>query len=124
MSKVRYETSPSYELFNARLIARLRKVREDADLTQEDFAKECDISVSTIRKLENGLQKISAYVVQLYCDICHVRATDVLPPPKHVQNALAPNTQTIDAITADLQQLDDQSLELIRVITQHLTKGR
>ena len=121
MSKIRYEMTPSYNDFADNLTANLRRVRKEANLTQEQLADVCDVSVSTIRKLENGFQKISAYVVKLYCDACNVRATEIIPPTITIQKHLAENSKMIDAIVTDLQALDNESLELIHVITQHLS---
>ena len=119
MPKDRYESSLSYELFSSTLIARMRRVRQNAGLSQKELAKRCGLSISTIRKLETGLQKVSAFVIYLYCNACNVEATDLLPSTSSAQTESA---KVIDSIISDLQLLDMHSLQLIKLITQYLAK--
>ena len=120
MAKERYELSPEYYSFNDTLVANLRRIRENAGMNQKEFADRCGFSISTIRKLETYQQKVSAYVVRLYCDECNARITDVMPSLS-IQTNLAEKAMIIEKIVDDLTALNIESLELIQVIAQQLS---
>ncbi len=56
----------------------LKKMREDADYTQKELAKEIKISLNSISNFERNVSKIPAYVVKKYCDACQASADELL----------------------------------------------
>ena len=122
MAHERYDLSEGYRNFSSTLAADLWKARERAKLTVEEFSVKSGIGASTVRKLENGQQKVSAFVVKIYAEICNVKASDLLQICRTDGEDYSPDTVMIDTIVSDLMNLSTENLELIHIITHHLSK--
>ena len=120
MSRERYESQPSYDTFQTNLVANLRLVRERAGMTQREFSIISQLGLSTVRKIENNGQKVSAYILKQYCEVCKVNPVDLLQITRSTKKTIAENTTLIDQINDGLQQLSLEDLKMIHDITQHL----
>ncbi len=67
-----------YSVAKKQAASRLRLVRENAGLTQEQFAEILDITVSAYKKVESGENQISTAVLRKLYDVMNVSTDYIL----------------------------------------------
>ena len=63
-----------------RLAEALRKLRQDADLTQKDMAKRLGLSHSTLHRVERGDYNTTLKVLETLCEALDCRPGDLFEP--------------------------------------------
>lgn len=67
--------------FNAALGARVRQIRQDRKVWQQDLAKLLGVTPQTMSCFENGKSSISALDVTRLAEFFNMPVTDILPTP-------------------------------------------
>ena len=58
----------------------LRRLRQDADLTQKDMAKRLGLSHSTLHRVERGTYNTTVRVLEALCEALDCRPGDLFEP--------------------------------------------
>ena len=59
--------------------SRLREIREQADVTQEELARRVDLSRTSITNIEKGRQRILLHQLVDFADALKVPASELMP---------------------------------------------
>lgn len=83
----------------------IRRLREEARLSQEALAKEIGVSTNTVSRWETATYKLSLKELQKLADFFHVRLSSLLPPEEN-----EPVHKALLSATGDLPEEDIQEL--------------
>ncbi|MBC8539208.1 helix-turn-helix transcriptional regulator [Christensenellaceae bacterium NSJ-63] len=99
---------------------KIKKLRNQAGLTQEQMAEMCEISTSFLGHIERGTRKLSLETAVKIADCLHV-SMDAL-----IMDGALPATSILPSIESILQKQDkskqEQVLRLFKVLCENIDK--
>jgi len=86
--------------------SQIRRLREEARLSQEALATQIGVSTNTVSRWETATYKLSLKDLQKLADLFEVRLSSLLPPEENQQ----PRHKALMSATGDLPEEDIQEL--------------
>lgn len=80
--------------------ARIKKVRQDKSMSQDDLSEKINISRTSIVNIEQGRQKPPLHVIYKLADVLDIEPHDLLPTLTELKDQ--PSSSKLDATTLDM----------------------
>lgn len=110
------------------MINQLKEIRKNTGLTQQEFAKELDVALSTVASVENGTREISKSVMKVLIDKYKVSANwlltgegEMFATPENTEVATKEQITNIPIIKNKIEKSQEIILSNQQIIDGHIS---
>lgn len=110
------------------MINQLKEIRKNTGLTQQEFAKELDVALSTVASVENGTREISKSVMKVLIDKYKVSANwlltgegEMFATPENTEVATKEQITNIPIIKNKIEKSQEIVLDNKEIIDGHIS---
>lgn len=102
----------------AKIGKKIKSLRNNAGLTQEQLAEKCDISTSYLGHIERGTRRLSLETAVKIADTLNIGTDELILDNKTPDTTIAPYVDSV--IGKKSKQKQNEFLKIVKVLSEHI----